>query len=437
MMVYKNLNALDTTSIIFEKNRNMSTKNTVVCPTCHTEIDLDAALTARLEDQIRASFEAEQRQWARQVQQRESELKMQQDEFEAKRKRENEIIMERIKKETEAKTKVLEVQLRNEIAAQHEQKIQFLQKQQQESEQKLKQLQQQELEILQLNKKIQEQQEQEEFKLKKQRLDIESELKEKLTEDILQKEREKFDLEKRELEKQLQDQKKLTETMTRKLEQGSMQTQGEVQELKLEEMLQHYFPFDVVQEVGKGKRGADCILVIRNDNGQEAGRVIFESKRTSAFNKEWLSKLKEDMLEAKCDVSVLVTQAMPDDLKGFDQREGVWICKMMDVIQLVKALREGILNVARARKFNENKGEKKEMLYTYFTSNEFMQQMRAINEAYLYLKSSIDKERLQMERIWKEREKQIDRVLLNNTHLIGTIKGIAGDDVNEALLEGE
>lgn len=424
-----------TSSFTFEKKQNMSLKNTVVCPTCHTEFDLDAALTARLEDQIRTSFEAEQKRWAQQVQQRELELKQQQDEFDAKRKRENEIMLERIKKETDARTKVMEEELRKEISLQHEQKIVFLQKQQQEAEAKLKQLQQQELEILQLTRKLQEQQEQEEFKLKKQRLDLESELKEKLTQDILHKEREKFDLEKRELEKQLSDQKKLTETMTRKLEQGSQQMQGEIQELKLEEMLQQHFPFDVLQEVGKGKRGADCILVVRNENGFECGRIIFESKRTTAFNKEWLSKLKEDMLDAKCDLSILVTQTMPEEIKGFDQREGVWICKMQDVIQLVKAVREGILNVARARKFNENKGEKKEMLYTYFTGNEFMQQMRAINEAYLYLKSSIDKERLQMERMWKEREKQIDKVLLNNSHLIGTIKGIAGEDVDDLLLE--
>jgi hypothetical protein len=102
----------------------------------------------------------------------------------------------------------------------------------------------------------------------------------------------------------------------------------------------------------------------------------------------------------------------------------------------VKALREGIINVARANKSQENKGEKKEMLYNYFTSNEFLQQMRAINEAYLYLKSSLDRERLQMEKLWKEREKQIDKVLLNNNYLLGTIKGIAGNDIDdEGLLE--
>jgi hypothetical protein len=235
----------------------------------------------------------------------------------------------------------------------------------------------------------------------------------------------------------LADQNRLIEEMQRKMNQGSMQTQGEVLELALEELINQAFPFDVVQEVGKGKRGADCILLIRNESGQDCGRIIFESKRTKEFDKKWLPKLKEDMLEASCDVSVLVSQVLPDDWRMFDQKEGVWVCRFAEVIPVVKLIREGLVNVARAQKSQENKGEKKEMLYNYFTSNEFLQQMRAINEAYLFLKSSLDREKLQMEKIWKEREKQIDKVLLNNQHLLGTISGIAGDDVEDLdLLQG-
>ncbi len=62
-------------------------------------------------------------------------------------------------------------------------------------------------------------------------------------------------LKQRELEKQLEDQRKLIEEMKRKAEQGSMQLQGEIQELALEEMLKAAFPFDMISEVGKGIRG--------------------------------------------------------------------------------------------------------------------------------------------------------------------------------------
>ena len=409
-------------------------KTIIKCPSCGHSFNLEEVLTEDVEKSMREKYEAQHQEAQAAIRKQKDDLIRQQQEFEEKKKNENEIFAERLKTELEKLSRIKEDEIGKKIKEANQAELEYLKKENEEKNQRLRVLSEKEIEVMKLNQKLQEQKEQEAHNLLKQRLEIEAELKEKLSTDILLKEREKFDMEKRELEKQLQDQKKLTEQMTRKLEQGSMQTQGEVQELALEEILINSFPFDVVSEVGKGKRGADCILIVRNELGAECGKIIFESKRTKEFDKKWLAKLKEDALEASCDISVLVSQVLPDDMRMFDQREGVWVCKFNEVIYLVKALREGIINVARANKSQENKGEKKEMLYNYFTSNEFLQQMRAINEAYLYLKSSIDRERLQMEKLWKEREKQIDKVLMNNTYLLGTIKGIAGSDLDDAGL---
>ena len=40
-----------------------------------------------------------------------------------------------------------------------------------------------------------------------------------------------------------------------------------------------------------------------------------------------------------------------------------------------------------------------------------------------------------MEKMWKVREKQLDKVLLNAAHVRGSIEGISGTDVNLNLLE--
>ncbi|MGL1260134.1 DUF2130 domain-containing protein, partial [Vibrio parahaemolyticus] len=71
-----------------------------------------------------------------------------------------------------------------------------------------------------------------------------------------------------------------------------MQLQGEVQELLLEEILKQTFPFDKIEEVGKGVRGADCIQIVRNGTGTEVGKIIYESKRTKDFSQDWIEKLK-------------------------------------------------------------------------------------------------------------------------------------------------
>jgi hypothetical protein len=240
----------------------------------------------------------------------------------------------------------------------------------------------------------------------------------------------------RELEKQLDDQKKLAEEMRRKAEQGSMQLQGEVQELILEEMLKSAFPFDLVCEVGKGVRGADCILIVRNNLGQECGKIIFESKRTKHFDKNWIEKLKHDMRSTAADIGIIVTQALPEQVGTFGQLDGIWICSFSDVSALVHVLRDGIIKIFLAAKTQENKGDKMHMLYAYLTSNEFSEQWKAIREGFQAMKQSIQKERDAMEKLWKVREKQLEKVLLNAAHIKGSIEGIAGsEDIQLDLID--
>ena len=239
----------------------------------------------------------------------------------------------------------------------------------------------------------------------------------------------------KELEKQLEDQKKLAvemerraEEMQRKADQGSMQLQGEVQELALEQLLRTAFPFDSITEVGKGVRGADCILTIRNNHGQECGKIIYESKRTMTFSLDWIEKLKADMRSLGADVAIIVTQTMPKDMNGFGEKEGVYICSFAEVRALTQVLRNGVIQLFNAARSQLNKGDKMNLLYDYLTSSEFAEQWKAIREGFHSMRQSIQRERDTMERLWKAREKQLEKVLLNVAHVRGSIEGIAGKD---------
>ena len=244
-----------------------------------------------------------------------------------------------------------------------------------------------------------------------------------------------FQLRLKELEKQLDDQKKLADEMRRKAEQGSMQLQGEVQEIALEEILRSGFPFDMITEVGKGVRGADCIQTVRNNFGQECGKIIYESKRTNTFGIDWIEKLKADMRSQGAEIAVIVTKTMPKEMDCFGIRDGVWVCSFSEVKALASVLRDGVMRVFNAAKTNENKGDKMHLLYGYLTSNEFAEQWKAIREGFMSMKLSIQKERDAMEKLWKAREKQLEKVLLNAAHIRGSIEGISGNDVDLNLLE--
>src|SRR5690606_37270432 len=143
---------------------------------------------------------------------------------------------------------------------------------------------------------------------------------------------------------------------------------------------------DVISEVGKGVRGADCIQLVRNSLGQECGKIIYESKRTKNFSLEWIEKLKKDMRGMGVDVAVIVTQCFPSDMDCFGQKDGVWICSFDEARAVASVLRDGIVKLAGAAKSQENRGEKMHMLYDYLTSPEFSEQWKAIREGFMGMK---------------------------------------------------
>jgi len=431
----------------------------ISCPNCHHEFDIEDVLSAEVEKKLRDEYN-----------QRLAGIVQREREFEEKKKRENELFQERLQKEKQLLAQEIQIKARQEFR----EKIELLNKEAELRNQQLRSLQQKELEFEQMQKALKEKEEimeitlhkkisekEEEIRTQAQRLaeekaslkiqENERLLKERMAQQELEKEkilfstvnkirseeREAAELRIRELMKQMEDQKKLLEEMRRKSDQGSMQLQGEVQELYLEDMLRELFPFDQINEVGKGVRGADCIQTVRNTAGQECGRIIYESKRTQAWSESWVDKLKADMIAQNADVAIIVTQAMPREMTQFGLRNGIWVCNFIEVRSLVLALREGVIKVFQATKSQENKGDKMVMLYDYLTSNEFRQNINALREGFMAMKFSIQQERIAMEKIWKAREKQLEKVLINAAQIDGAIQGIAGSAIPELDLLGE
>ena len=226
--------------------------------------------------------------------------------------------------------------------------------------------------------------------------------------------------------KQLQEQLQIAQ---RKAEQGSMQLQGEVQELAIEEYLAHKYPFDVIEEIKKGARGGDCIQTVHTREVQNCGTIYYESKRTKDFQRTWIEKFKKDMRDKRVDVGVLVTQVLPGELERMGLVDGIWVCTYEEFKGLSAVLREGIIKINHAKKSDENRTDKMSMLYSYLTSTEFSMQIEAIVEGFTTMKQDLESEKRSMARIWKQRDKQIEKVLENTIGMYGSIKGIAGSAV--------
>ena len=389
---------------------------TVTCPKCQNNFEPTDAIREEVEKELRGKMT----------------------DWQKKKEEETSALL------AEQKTKIqneLTEQLKKNIAGEYEHKLKLMQDNEANMSKQVNEFRQKELAFLKQVQAIQAKEAELELELQRklntERESLKAQIQKEEAERLSIKDQEHV-LKVKELEKQLEDQRKLAEEMRRKAEQGSMQMQGEVQELLLEELLKTSFPFDQISEVGKGVRGADCIQLVRNNLGQEAGKIIYESKRTKDFNQEWIDKLKADMRSQGADIAVIVTQTFPKELDRFGEKDGVYICSFQEVKSVALLLRNAILKIHDTKKSQVNKGDKMSFLYDYLTSNEFSEQWKAVGEGFRQMRSSIQKERDAMEKLWKAREKQLEKVLLNAMHIKGSIEGIAGADaIHLDLLEDD
>lgn len=386
----------------------------IKCPNCGNEFEP----TESVREEVKKELREEMKDW---------------------KKKQEEAFIAQIGEEKKKIQQETEATIRRSITSDFENRLRLLDQANKDNEEKLKEARQQQLEFLKREKELRTKEEELELSVQKKVLAEREKLAEeirKLEDQRIAAKETEFQLRLKEMEKQLDDQKKLAEEMRRKAEQGSMQLQGEVQEIALEEMLAATFPFDIISEVGKGVRGADCIQTVRNQFGQECGKIIYESKRTTSFSNDWIEKLKADMRNLGAEIAVIVTKAMPKDMDCFGIKDGVWICSFGEVKALAAVLRDGVVRVFSAAKNQENKGDKMHLLYDYLTSSEFAEQWKAIREGFLSMKMSIQRERDAMEKLWKAREKQLEKVLLSAAHVRGSIEGIGGmNSVDLNLLE--
>lgn len=394
------------------------TMDKISCPNCGHRFDMEGAVANELKVEFEQKLNKEKHEIEKRYKQKALELAARERELEEKKKKENTLFKERL----ELAKKSQEKELKEKIKDDFNMMIQSQQKELTEQTEKIKSLQEKEIKLMQAQRKLEE---------AKQSMAIEMEKKlsnerKVLEENIHRRLKESVELKLKEKDKQLEDQRKLIEEMRRKSEQGSMQMQGEVQELAIEEILKSEFPYDQVEEVPKGIRGADTIHTVINQHFQVCGKIIYESKRTKNFANDWIDKLKMDQRAVQAQIAVLVTETLPKNLEQFGQVNGVWVCTFQEFKSLIFVLREILLKTAEVASAQENKGDKMEMLYQFLTSEEFKLQITGIVDAFSNLKDELDREKRAMQTIWKKREKQLDLVMTNTIEMYGSIKGIAG-----------
>lgn len=234
-----------------------------------------------------------------------------------------------------------------------------------------------------------------------------------------------------EKDKTISDMQLKIEEAQRKATQGSQQMQGEVLELDFEFTLRQFFPQDIVDPVKTGARGGDLLQKILGAMGRPIGTIFWETKRAQSWGGDWAAKAKQDAAEAKAEVAIIVSEALPKGIQDFGPFEGIWVTRQAHAVVLGIALRQGVISTSEARQGAEGKETKMERLYAYMIGNEFRAILEGIALPFRELHDELLAEKRTTQARWRRQERRIERVLSSVAGLQGDLKGIAGSEMPE------
>lgn len=401
----------------------MSNEQQIYCPQCGTIINVNEMIYHKIEKE----FKQESLKKEEEIKQKEALL--QKKEEEVKKQKAN--FVQEVKNTAEARIKEeipkIEQALKTKVSKEYLSSIEMLKQELEDKKTQVAELNQAKLEIEKLKNENT-------ALADKIKTEVEIEFYKKLSEErmkIMSEADKKNEFKLKEQEKQLDDLKKQLQEAQRKAELTSQQLQGEVQELAIEDYLKNKYPFDTIEEVKKGVRGGDCIQIVNTREMFNCGKIYYESKRAKEFQSGWIEKFKTDMRNAEIEVGVIVTETLPKELERFGLLDGVWVCTYEEFKGLSAVLRESIININLVKKTEENKNDKISLLYEYLTSPKFKMQIEAIVEGFSTMQEDLNKEKRAMQKIWKQREVQIDKVITSTINMYGSLRGIAGNSIGE------
>lgn len=395
---------------------------TIKCPNCQTEISIDDVLTHQIEDKIKSKYESSNKIKEEELARTQKYLDDQKKKIEDARTNVKQFIDQGVAKALEVEKSKLKTEVKEEIEKEKANEMKMLSDKLNEKDKKLEESRKIELELRKEKNQLED--DKNNFEIEKQR-QLDGERK-KIIEEAGKKASEEQQYKLMELSKQLQDAVKMNDELKRKLQQGSQQTQGEVVELELEEILKREFPHDEIIPVGKGENGADIIHKVFDNYSHHCGTIVWESKHTKNWTEGWIAKLKGDQRNLKAEIAVIVSTVLPKDQKGVNQKEGIWVTDFDSVVGLGLALRTSLIQLTSLKLATVGKNEKMEVLFNYLTGAGFNQRVEAIIEAFQSMRQDLQKEKTAYATIWSKREAQINQVIGSTAGMYGDLEGLIG-----------
>jgi len=396
--------------------------NTIKCPKCSFEISVDDVLSHQIEEKIRLELEDKQKQKDLAFEEKEKALTEKAQKIEAAKLDLVGIVNRQVEEKLKMEKIEIEKKAKEEAVKETSAEVDGLKEVLKQKDTKLDELRKDQVELMKEKQKFEDEKKAFDLDMMKK----EQEITQKVSQEVTGQLGDKYKLQIAEKDKKLSDAEKAIDDLTRKLQQGSQQSQGEILEVELEELLRQTFIYDEIIPVAKGDNGADVIQKVKNNFGKVCGTIVWESKRTKNWTDTWIPKLKDDKRREKADLAVIVSIVMPEEIKTFGLRDGVMVVNFNSVIALTTILRSQLIDLSNARTSGEDRGKKSEIVYNYLTSNDFKQRIEVWLEYFTSRQKELNTEKAYFTKKWEKEEKSMQKVYLNTAGIYGDLQGLIG-----------
>jgi len=226
---------------------------------------------------------------------------------------------------------------------------------------------------------------------------------------------------------------------------------GDGAEIDLFESLREQFPGDNIKRIPKGQAGADILHEVLY-KGEPCGRIIIDSKNRQSWQNGYVTKLRQDQVEAGAEHAILATTVFPAGRKELCIESGVIVMAPARVIYVAQLLRQAMVTMHVKGLSMKERASKMSRLYSLITSESYAGKLSETNKITKDILELDVQEKTTHDNVWKKRGalvKRMQNVLreietdvaavieggdVEGVPVIGA-KGVGGDGIGSAAKE--
>lgn len=226
--------------------------------------------------------------------------------------------------------------------------------------------------------------------------------------------------------------KSRVDDLSLKLERQTSEQMGEMTEADALAALKRAFPYDDIQRIERGLRGADILQKVMVE-GAEIGRIVYECKNASSWQNEWLTKARSYRTEYQTQWVVIASRCFPRREKWFVVERGVPVIELRLIVKLAEVIRSAVVEIGSLRLTTVGRHAKAEQMLEYILSDHFASRFKNIAEAVTALRAQQDKERQWHSETWAKESRLYDEVDGGRRDIAAEVRAISAAPAKDGL----